>query len=98
MTLKGKDALDFFNALKEREAQKSADRLTAAKADAAARGKEPFDYAKLTTMAATVYDATTQMSEAEREEYFEDLYYVGYPGVLSLEEFANKVNELSRWA
>jgi hypothetical protein len=97
MSLKDKDALDFFNSLKQREDQKASDNLTAAKADAAARGKEPFDYKKLEGMCQTIYDATMRMNDAERAAYFEELYYVGYPNVTTLSELADKVNELSRW-
>lgn len=97
MPLTGKDALDLHEKLGKQAEQERLDRLQRAKADAAARGKEPFDYGKLTSIAQTVYEHTMRMSETKREEYFEELYYTGYPSVLSLSEFAEKVNELSRW-
>ena len=97
MPLEGKEARDFFNAIKQREEEKAAAQFAEAKARAAASGKEPFDYEKLQRIATTIYEMTSNMTDAERGEYFERMYYVRYPSVVTLDKFADIVNELSRW-
>lgn len=72
------------------------DRFAKAKAEAQARGKEPFDLAKLESMACTAYDGRLGAVE-ERQERLEEMYYVHYPDLMTLAEFAPIVDELSKW-
>jgi hypothetical protein len=96
MPLEGKEALEFTAEIGRRNAELSAARLAAAKRDAAARGKEPFDLAKLETMCDTSSEGRMD-PEGVRCERFEEMYYVHYPQILSLEDFARKVDELNKW-
>ena len=96
MTLSGKEAEEFI-ARKHAEArQLQAEQLAAAKADAARRGKEPFDLAKLETMCDTSHEGRVDPVE-DRQAEFERKYYVHFPDVMTLAEFAKKVEELNRW-
>jgi hypothetical protein len=95
MTLTGKDALELHERIKRENERKKAERIARAKQDAAARGKEPFDLAKLETMCAT--EALGRMSPEERAAQLEEMYYAQYPAVLTLAEFAARLAELGRW-
>lgn len=96
MTLSGK-AADEFVARKHAEARKlHAEQLEAAKAEAARRGKEPFDLAKLETMCDTSHEGRVDPVE-DRQAEFERKYYVHFPDIMTLAEFARKVEELNRW-
>lgn len=83
--------------MRERNDADRAARLAQAKADAALRGKELYEYEKLRALAQTLYDTTTHMTDAERASYFEEMYYVDYPSMMSIAELAEHVNVLSRW-
>ena len=96
MPLEGKEALEFTAEIGRLNAELSAERLATAKRDAAARGKEPFDLAKLETMCDTSSEGRMD-PEPVRHERFEEMYYVHYPQILSLEDFARKVDELNKW-
>ena len=96
MTLTGKAAEDFEAKLRAQAAKRLAEQLDAAKADAARRGKEPFDLAKLETMCDTSRQGRLDPVE-ERQAEFERKYYVHFPDVMTLAEFAKKVEELNRW-
>lgn len=67
-----------------------------AKADAARRGKEPFDLEKLEQLCDTSHEGRMPPLE-ERYAEFESRYYVGYPEVMTLTEFAKEVEILNRW-
>src|SRR5262245_515382 len=82
--------------LARRNAELRAERLAAAKQDAAACGKEPLDLAKLETMCDTSNEGR-MAPEPVRYAKFEEMYYVDYPGILTLEDFARKVYELNKW-
>jgi hypothetical protein len=96
MTLTGKDAWALFEEIGARNAKQRAERLERAKADADARGKEPFDLAKLETMADTSSEGRMDPEE-DRRARFEEMYYVQYPDILTVEDFAAKVEELNKW-
>jgi hypothetical protein len=96
MTLTGKDAWAFMEEIWARDAKERAERLARAKADAAARGKEPFDLARLETMADTSSEGRMDPEESRRAR-FEEMYYVHYPAILTIEDFARKVEELNKW-
>ena len=95
MTLTGKDARELHERIKREDVRKKAERLTQAKAEAEARGKEPFDLAKLEAMCAT--EALGRATPAERAAQLEELYYVEHPALRTLAELAAKVDELGRW-
>lgn len=96
MTLTGKEARDFLEEIWARNAKERAERLERAKADAAARGKEPFDLARLETMADTSSEGRMDPEENRRAR-FEEMYYVNHPSILTIEDFARKVEELNKW-
>lgn len=96
MTLTGKDAWAFIEEIGARNTKQRAERLDRARADAAARGKEPFDLAKLETMADTSSEGRMDPEE-ERCARFEEMYYVQYPDLLTIEDFARVVEELNKW-
>ena len=96
MPLEGKEALDFMAEIGRRNAELRTERLAAAKRDAAARGKEPFDLAKLETMCDTSSEGRMD-PEPVRYAEFEEMYYVRFPKILTLEDFARKVDELNKW-
>ncbi|HEY0988181.1 MAG TPA: hypothetical protein VGD80_14050 [Kofleriaceae bacterium] len=96
MTLEDKEARAFAAELARRNDELRANRLAAAKRDAAARGKEPFDLAKLETMCDTSSEGR-MAPEPARQARFEEMYYVRYPQILTLEDFAREVDELSKW-
>ena len=96
MTLTGKAAEEFAAKVHAEARQRRADQLAAAKADAARRGKEPFELAKLEALCDTSREGRVDPVDTRRAR-FEDLYYVHYPDVLTLADFARKVEELNRW-
>lgn len=72
----------------------SAERLAEARAEAKKRGKEPFNFAKLckfydagSDLSAELHDPHAAAAELERK------YYLSFPDVSSLEEFAERMNE-----
>jgi hypothetical protein len=87
---------DEFDEELRRDAEKKAERLSKAKAEAASRGKEPFDLAKLETMCDTSTDGRVDPIES-RNERFEWMYYVSNPDMMTLKELAELVTHLSRW-
>jgi hypothetical protein len=96
MTLTGKAAEDFVaKALGDAERRRAAE-LDAAKADAARRGKEPFDLARLEALCDTSHEGRMPPVEERRAE-LERKYYVYNPDVMTLEEFARVVAESNRW-
>jgi Tfp pilus assembly protein PilP len=96
MTLTGDAAKEYMRQVAERAQKKREELLSAAKAEAARRGKEPFDLAKLETMCDTSREGKMDPVETRRAR-FEEMYYTSYPDVMTLEEFAGKVTELNRW-
>jgi hypothetical protein len=96
MPLTGKDAWDFEAEIAARNKQEREERLARAKAEAAERGKEPFDLAKLETMADTSNEGRLAPLE-RRQAKFEEMYYVDYPKIMTIEDFAAKVEELNKW-
>lgn len=100
MALKGKEAEEFFAKIAREVEQSRLDRLAATKAAkkvADAQGKEPFDLKKLEEMCNTTNSADVEAPIERRYEKFERLYYVNYPNVLTLAEFALVVTELNSW-
>jgi hypothetical protein len=96
VTLTGKEAWAFIEELDARNAKERAARLARAKADAAARGKEPFDLARLESMADTSSEGRMDPEESRRAR-FEEMYYVHYPDLMTIEDFAAVVEVLNKW-
>jgi hypothetical protein len=94
MTLTGKDALEYTERLRREHAEERAETL--ARAKHAAVGKEPFDLAKLETLCDTSSEGRMAPVEA-RQAKFEDMYYVEYPDIKTLADFARKIDELNKW-
>jgi hypothetical protein len=96
MILEDKEARALTAEIGRRNAELHAQRLAAAKRDAAARAKEPFDLARLETMCDTSSEGRMD-PELVRYERFEEMYYLYFPAILTLEDFARKVDELNKW-
>jgi hypothetical protein len=96
MTLTGDAAKEFARQAAERAQKKRDEMLAAAKAEAAKRGKEPFDLAKLETMCDTSHEGRVPPLE-ERQKEHEWMYYTHFRDVMTLAEYAEKVTELNRW-
>jgi hypothetical protein len=94
--LTGEEEKRFIDEANDRADKLYAEKLRAAKANAKARGKEPFDLARLETMCDTSREGKLAPVE-ERIEEFEWKYYVVFSDILTLEEFAQKVDELNHW-
>lgn len=96
MTLRGDAAKEFANQVRAHHEARNAQRLADAKADALRRNKEPFDLQKLESLCDTSSEGRIAPLE-ERLAKFEWKYYVSNPNVMTIEEFAKEVEELSRW-
>lgn len=96
MTLTGDAAKEFMDRESARVKQLKAETLADAKADAVRRGKEPFDLEKLESLCDTSSEGRMAPLD-ERFAEFERKYYVHYPDIMTIEEFAAKVDELSQW-
>lgn len=86
-TLKGDAAKKFTAEIHERNQRIKQERLTKAKEDAAASGKEAFDLAKLETLCDTSIDGFLAPLEDRRRD-LEYRYYVNEPAIRTIEEFA----------
>jgi hypothetical protein len=98
MTLTGKDALEFYERIKNENRIKKVEEeesLARAKEEAALRDKEPFDLAKLETMCAT--EALGHSTPESRTAWFEKMYYLDHPEIMTLEQLARRITELGRW-
>lgn len=96
MKLIGDAAKALADDVRAHNEQRRGERLARAKADAVSRGKEPFDLEKLESLCDTS-NAGKMAPLDERFAEFEREYYVVFPNVMTLEEFAKKIEELSRW-
>lgn len=95
MVLKGKDASDFVRRVHQEEEEKRAKWFAEAKAEAAARGKEPFDLAKLEEMCDTTSEGRLDPLDV-RQARFEYLYYVQHPELMTLEELAAYIERANK--
>jgi hypothetical protein len=88
--LTGQAALDFFEETSRQEDERRAQALAREKEEAARRGKEPFDLARLE--AAFGGEITTEDYDPipleERRAVLEYKYYVTWPSFTTLAEFA----------
>ncbi|MGS0601540.1 hypothetical protein ACQEPW_002935 [Xanthomonas oryzae pv. oryzicola] len=96
-TLTGADALEFHKKLKERNKALHASDLELALVHADAVGKERFDLEELEKICDTS-DAGRLTDAKERHGIYERMYYVEYPNVMTLKEFAHIVETLSSWS
>jgi hypothetical protein len=96
MTIEGKDADALFEQLGERDAKARADRLAAARAEAAVRGKQAFDLEALEQLVDTSRNGRLAPVERRRAR-FETMYYVDNPSLMSLAELAALIRELNSW-
>jgi hypothetical protein len=94
--LTGKAAEDFVNERFRKQEREEAETLQRRKEEAAARGKEPFDLAKLETMCDTSSEGRLDPLE-ERRKRFELKYYVNHPAIMTLAEFAALIERVSKW-
>jgi hypothetical protein len=76
---------------------KLAENLRAAKEEAGRRGKEPFDFGRLRELYDPSSELTASTDLRDPQTVAEDLerrYYLDFPQVLTLAEFAEKLQEL----
>jgi len=96
VTLTGDAAREFLERVALRAEKLRADEVAAAKADAARRGKEPFDLAKLEMLCDTSVDGWLPPLERRQREH-EWMYYVHHRELLTLAAYAEAVDEVNRW-
>ena len=96
MTLRGKDADAFLEEIRRRNAAIEAENLDRGKADAAARGKEPFDLEKLETLCDTSSEGRVAPYET-RHAHYEYMYYVNHPELMTIADLAALVEQLNKW-
>lgn len=86
--------LEWLQAKSDEANRQEAEYLLAAKAVAAVNGKEPFDYETLCGL----YDPSSELgvgviNHREAAEALERRYYIDYPAVTNLRDFADKLTE-----
>lgn len=96
MTLTGKAAEDLLARTDEAARQRRAEELATARADASARGKQPFDLEALERLCDTSHGGRLTSRE-DRYSEFERRYYVHHPDVMTISEFAAVMRDLDRW-
>lgn len=96
MRLKDEDDASYVARINDESRRAHNQALADAKAEALLRGKEPFDLAKLELLCDTSREGKMDPEEV-RWTRFESMYYTHFPEVLTLEEFAAKVEVLNRW-
>ncbi len=94
--LSGKAAEDLLDEILRKNERQRAESLALAKEDAARRGKEPFDLAKLETMCDTSRDGVMD-PVGVRQRRFETLYYVEHPEYTTLAELAELIGVLNKY-
>jgi hypothetical protein len=90
---------EWFLKLKARKDAEEAAQLSAAREEATKRGKEPFSAEVLSryfTPSHRLGDEHSKVLKALEE--YESSYYLGYPQIMTLEEFGRKQTELSSYA
>src|SRR4051812_14098635 len=96
VTLTGDAAREFLDRVALRAEKLRADEVAAAKLEATARGKEPFDLARLETLCDTSVDGSMPPMEKRQREH-EWMYYVHFRDVMTLADYADTVDEVNRW-
>jgi hypothetical protein len=96
MTLSRDETKQFLADTAARSKRILAEQIAAAKVDADARGKQPFDLAKLEAIVDLSRDNKLPPVEERRAQH-ESAYYLQYPKIMTLAEYAERVVELRRW-
>jgi len=96
MPASGKEGWEYLNELFQKEDQRRAEMLAKAKAEAAARGKEPFDLEKLEQLCDTSSEGRVDPVETRRKD-FEFMYYVHNPDIQTIKEFAAFIERTNKW-
>jgi len=96
VTLTGKDAEDLLEKIRSQNANTRHESLEHAKAEAEANGKEQFDLGKLEKLVDTSSEGRKD-PEGERRVRFAAMYYLEYPNVKTLAEFAEHVKTRNSW-
>ena len=95
--LTGQDAIALHDRLRADSERDRAEQLAAARADAAARGKEPFDLDTLERIVDTSSPDGNLAPVATRRARLEYQYYVDNPRISTLAEFALLLRDLRQW-
>ncbi len=91
------DADELFRKLKARGDEQAAANLAAAKEKQHAQGKEPFDLDALVRVYDTSSEAGHLGNRESRQRQYEVYYYLLYPEVMTLEQFANAKAKNDLW-
>jgi hypothetical protein len=97
MSREGSDGLGLLRRFREDNERTRGERLAAARTDADARGKEPFDLGTVERMVDTSTDDGHLSPAAKRRELLEYIYYVDHPSMMTLAELALLLRETRRW-
>ena len=89
------DDSEWFARRRAEQRRQRALALDEARAAAEARGKEPFDLARLEALLDTSPELGPTPPEAERARVWADKYYLQYPEVMTLEQLAALVREMA---
>lgn len=96
MTISGKEA-ELMDAEIRAEARRlRSAQLARAKDEASARGKEPFDLSLLESLCDTSREGKLDAFDV-RQARFEEMYYTDFREVMTIAEFAERVQERNRW-
>ena len=88
----------LLNLIKKRKAER-ATAFSQAKERAKETGKEPYDFEKLFEL----YDIRSDLARGdappseEIKQRYEQKYYIDYPDVMSIKEFAERLNQLDAY-
>ena len=89
---------DWIREKDDQARRETAEALARARAEADRAGKETFDYGKLVRYYDPTSDLGTRVIDpAETAAALERRYYLDYPAVMTLKEFADRMNEYRTW-
>lgn len=94
--LKGKDAENFMDEVSKQQDKQRDEALARCKAEAATRGKEPFDLEKLEQLCDTSSEGRLAPVERRRAD-LEYKYYVSNRSMMTLKEFADLIETVRKW-
>ena len=91
---------EFLEDVLRKAEEDTARELAATKKEALARGKEPFDLDKFSTLYDFTYGLSSEQIRANWEQYrkeYERSYFLTHRDVMTIEEFADAKYELDVW-
>ncbi|BDT96618.1 MULTISPECIES: hypothetical protein [Nocardia] len=89
------DARRYAAAIWRREDMTASERLAAVKADAHARGKEPFDLGRLESLCDTSHEGRMDPTHWRKRKF--ELMYYSHPEMMTIEDLAEHVMATQGW-